>query len=154
MLRLSNIMVQHYDNALTKMRRVRVTLVMFYHALLTAWSDPPSSMALWTGQGILQQQLQSSSEATQHLSTCSNCSRQESHDDQNSTESAFQPQRVCCESVRRAAPQGSPYFEKLCNRSSDQLSACRGKKPVPFLVAPISDLSMGFRTSSEILVTM
>ncbi len=138
----------------TKIRTIRATLVMFYHALVTAWSDPPSTTDVSTGDSSLPL-----SESAHRPSTCSACSRLESLPVLNLTENALHSShQVCCESIKRAESPGSTDYKK-CNSSlkSSNLGSndgCRGKRPIPSLISPVSDLTVGFRTSSEILVSM
>ncbi|XP_071792129.1 protein CNPPD1-like [Asterias amurensis] len=136
----------------TKMRTLQSTLVMFYHALLTAWSDPPSSTDDSTQDNPL-------SDSQHRPSSCSTCSRPEPLPVLNLTENALHsPHRACCQSIQRAESYRSTNYEK-CNNSlkSSNLGSnrgCRGKRPIPSLISPVSDLTVGFRTSSEILVSM
>ncbi|XP_038072126.1 protein CNPPD1-like [Patiria miniata] len=128
----------------TKITRLRESLVMFYSALLTAWSDQPPPVAFWSDHDILNRRL--SSKLMHPTEACTHC-QQQSTANQNSTHSALgEPHEACCQTFE-TFPERDPLQDPRCSQTS-----CRDEKRV--MPSLLSDPNGGFRTSSEILVTM
>ncbi|XP_022093990.1 protein CNPPD1-like [Acanthaster planci] len=135
---------QGYHSLSTKITRLREVLVLFYSALLTAWSDIPPATAFWSDRDILNQRL--SSRLLDPLEMCIHC-RQEPTTNQSSSHSALGQGHVACCQMVGNIKQEVPHQVRKCSKTT-----CRGRER---LLPPIpSDQKIGFRTSSEISVTM